>query len=82
MSAIGTKRTYRVALHMSASGGKRTSMFGAVMSAFDPKRTSGLISNRFSVAPGPALAAAGGHPTGVLAVEGLREVSVSGLWSS
>jgi hypothetical protein len=24
MSAIGTKRTYRVALHMSASGVKRT----------------------------------------------------------
>ena len=45
MSAIGTKRTYRVALHMSAFGGKADIAFAhAVMSAYDPKRTLGLIS--------------------------------------
>ena len=36
MSAIGTKRTYRVALHMSAFGGKADMTFAARMSAFDP----------------------------------------------
>jgi hypothetical protein len=30
MSAIGTKRTYRVALHMSAFGGKGTTSLGAL----------------------------------------------------
>ena len=57
-------------------------MFGAVMSANDPKRTSGLISNRILIAPGPGTGGCGGHPAGLLAVEGLREVSVSVLWSS
>ena len=36
---IGTKRTYRVAPHMSAFGAKRTSAGALHMSAFDPKRT-------------------------------------------
>jgi hypothetical protein len=40
MSAIGTKRTYRVALHMSAFDPKRTWSFAVQMSANDPKRTS------------------------------------------
>ena len=39
MSAIGTKRTCRVALHMSAFGGKADIAFGRKMSANDPKRT-------------------------------------------
>ena len=39
MSAIGTKRTYLVALHMSAFGGKADMTFCAAMSAYDPKRT-------------------------------------------
>ena len=38
-SAIGTKRIYRVAPHMSLSGVKRTCCFALHMSAFDPKRT-------------------------------------------
>ena len=41
ISAIGTKRTCRVALHMSAFGGKADMPFALHMSAFDPKRTSG-----------------------------------------
>ena len=41
MSAIGTKRTYLVALHMSALGVKRTSRKCAAMSAFDRNRTLG-----------------------------------------
>jgi hypothetical protein len=40
MSAIGPKRTYRVAPHMSAFGVKRTYPFALQMSAYDPKRTS------------------------------------------
>ena len=39
MSAIGTKRTSRSALHMSAFGGKADMRFAPQMSAFDPKRT-------------------------------------------
>ena len=39
MSAFGTKRTCRVALHMSAFGGKADITFALQMSAFDPKRT-------------------------------------------
>ena len=46
MSAIGTKQTWAIALHMSAIGVKRTSVFAAHMSAFDPKRTSGLNISR------------------------------------
>ena len=42
MSAIGTKRTYRVALHMSAFRGKRTCAVALQMSANDPKRTCRL----------------------------------------
>ena len=42
MSAIGTKRTWGSALHMSAFGGKADMTFCSLhMSAFDPKRTSG-----------------------------------------
>ena len=41
MSAIGTKQTYRVALHMSAFGGKADMPFAPHMSAYDPKRTFG-----------------------------------------
>ena len=40
MSAIGTKRTCRVALHMSAFGGKADMPLCRQVSAFDPKRTS------------------------------------------
>ena len=40
MSANGTKRTLRVALHSPLSGVKRTSHIALQMSAFDPKRTS------------------------------------------
>ena len=43
MSAIGTKRTCRVALQMSAFGVKRTSHRQTPMSAFDPKRTSSVF---------------------------------------
>ena len=39
VSAIGTKRTYRVALHMSAIGVKQTSLSALQMSAYDPKQT-------------------------------------------
>ena len=39
MSAIGTKRTSLVALHMSAFGGKADMALALHMSAFDPKRT-------------------------------------------
>ena len=39
MSAFGTWRAYRVALHMSAIGGKADMLFALQMSAFDPKRT-------------------------------------------
>ena len=39
MSAIGTKRTSLVALHMSAFGGKADIGFCAAHLAFDPKRT-------------------------------------------
>ena len=42
MSAIGTKRTYAGALHMSAFGGKADMPFALQMSAFDPKRTLGI----------------------------------------
>ena len=42
MSAIGTKRTSLVALHMSAFGGKADMPFCSAMSAYDPKRTLGL----------------------------------------
>jgi hypothetical protein len=38
-SAIGTKRTFLVALHMSAFGGKRTWQLQCELSANDPKRT-------------------------------------------
>ena len=40
MSGSGTKRTYRVALHMSAFGGKADMASASQMSAYDPKRTS------------------------------------------
>ena len=40
MSAIGTKRTFRLQLHMSAFEGKADMSFALQMSAFDPKRTS------------------------------------------
>ena len=40
-SAIGTKRTYRVELHMSAIGGKADMTF----CAFDPKRTCPLFQS-------------------------------------
>ena len=39
MSAIGTKRTFRVALHMSAFGGKADMPLCAANVAYDPKRT-------------------------------------------
>ena len=39
MSAIGTKRTWPSALHVSAFGGKADMPFALQMSAFDPKRT-------------------------------------------
>ena len=43
MSAIGTKRTWSSALHMSAFGGKADIILGKSghqeMSAYDPKRT-------------------------------------------
>ena len=39
MSAIGTKRTWAIALHMSAFGGKADIAICMQMSAFDPKRT-------------------------------------------
>ena len=38
MSAFGTKRTYRVAPHMSAFGGKADMPFALQMSAIDPQR--------------------------------------------
>ena len=38
MSAIGTKQTCRVALHMSAIGGKADIVPHRKMSAYDPKR--------------------------------------------
>ena len=44
MSAIGTKRTSRIAPHMSFSGVKRTCLFALHMSAYDPKRTSSLLA--------------------------------------
>ena len=39
MSAIGPKRTCRVALHMSAFGVRADMPFALKMSAYDPKRT-------------------------------------------
>ena len=42
MSAIGTKRTYRVHRTCPLSGVKRTCPFALQMSAFDPKRTLNL----------------------------------------
>jgi len=39
MSAIGPKRTWPSALHMSAFGDKADMAFAAHMSASDPKRT-------------------------------------------
>jgi hypothetical protein len=49
MSASGTKRTYRVALHMSAFGGKADMTFcGANVCAFDPKRTLWDCLNKFA----------------------------------
>ena len=54
MSAIGTKRTSLVALHMSAFGGKADMPFALQMSANDPKRTS--------AAPSSALVYAGTMP--------------------
>ena len=39
MSAIGTKRTFLVALHMSAFGGKADMACALHTSAYDPKRT-------------------------------------------
>jgi len=43
MSAIGTKRTSIVALHMSAIGGKADMLFALHMSAYDPKRILGNL---------------------------------------
>ena len=40
MSAIGTKRTFVIAPHMSAFGGKADMPFCAAYVRFDPKRTS------------------------------------------
>ena len=54
MSAIGTKRTSLVALHMSAFGVERTLPFALHMSAFDPKRTCPL----------PSAAGSGGYDGG------------------
>ena len=44
MSAIGTKRTSLVAVHMSAFRCKADMLFALQMSASDPKRTLGSQS--------------------------------------
>ena len=52
MSVIGTKRTYRVALHMSAVGRKRTSLFALqipLMTASDIRVQSGGASGRVAL---------------------------------
>ena len=53
MSASGTKRTCRVALHMSAFGGKADMRGLVTMSAYDPKRTLLLCSDKFRILASP-----------------------------